>query len=279
MYQRGSFLLPALVSLTIISFSLVVIIYTQNASASQAWKDSANITSTVITQGGGDYLDEELGSAPTKLVNSIGTFSVFKHEEAGEDGVAYNLEIINEPNPLLNSSISVNQIILFTAEKEKEEVLGFTKPIYLEQQFSDQDLVYLRKETLSFYRYNTFASTWESISSVVDYSNQMVKAMVEEVGIYSLRAKPAKPAPQIESVDPTSIILGETVWMEVKGKNFLPKALVRIEGVEMKTEYVSSGELKIRLEGDYLLPGSAELEIMNEDGQTVRFEKPIKVLL
>jgi hypothetical protein len=74
----------------------------------------------------------------------------------------------------------------------------------------------------------------------------------------------ANPTPDIQSIAPTSGLVGGAVTLTITGDHFIPKSVVRFKGIDIETTYISPTQLRVEIPAQLIAaPGAAEVTVYN----------------
>jgi hypothetical protein len=138
-------------------------------------------------------------------------------------------------------------------------------------------LSFVKQGTLSFYFWDDATKQWLKIKSVVDFDKGYALGEYNRFGIYSLRGLPVSPAPQVLSVEPSSIKYNQDVLITIKGDNFQKASRVNFGIGTYNAEFIDSRTLRVKLEKGMISPGTFVLLVSNPDEQRGSLDNALTV--
>lgn len=167
------------------------------------------------------------------------------------------------------STIATGQTFQLTAAyTDGTPLMTFATPVTIIVPYSDTDLTYGDEATLSLYRWEGSGASWTALMTTLDTLANQATATTDRPGLFSLRAQPFNPAPELLAISPSSAINTVETEIVVTGLNFLPTPWLNLGIAALDVHYVSPSTLTA-IVPSLLAPGTYDLTLRNPDGQMV----------
>jgi murein DD-endopeptidase MepM/ murein hydrolase activator NlpD len=210
---------------------------------------------------------------PANAMTSSATLGYTIAPEPGTGSSIQVAEMVSTATPTVGSGQTFQ---LTAASNEGVPVITLNAPISINVSYGAEVASYSDTSTLTLYRWDNNQNTWIPLVTNHDSDSRQASATTAQLGLFSLRARPLKPAPVITQIDPTVLGGHGDVELSITGRNFTPSSWVNVGEGAASVRYISPTTLIVTFPHPGVA-GTYGMTVTNPDGQTAILEDAVTV--